>query len=241
MPTRAALNACGCGCPTRAIANGQAPADLWWLSIAALTVAFWLIPTTTLRRALWHGWALGFGYFAVSLRWIISPFLVHVERDGWMAPFAMFLMAAGFALFWMLAAGLANRLWRNHTLAFPLALCGVEVLRSLILTGFPWALLGHSLIPTPFAHLASLGGPHLLTFTVVAIAAGLASLRLWPALAAMALPSIAWVALTPPEAVVPEDAPIVRLIAPSPRCSITPTATCSKWSRPHAARRSLWV
>ncbi len=46
------------------------------------------------------GWAVGAGYFAVALAWIVEPFLVDVARHGWMAPFALVLMAGGLALFW---------------------------------------------------------------------------------------------------------------------------------------------
>lgn len=197
------------------IALGHAPYDLWWLSIVVLAVAFRFVPASALRTTLWHGWALGAGYFAMSLRWIISPFLVHVERDGWMAPFAMALMAGGFALFWMLAAGLSQRLWRNHTLAFPLALLSVEVLRSLILTGFPWALLGHVLISTPLAQLAAFGGPHLLTLVAVMLSGALASLLLFRMTGAVALAALAWVLATPPDRVMPSDAPLVRLVQPN--------------------------
>lgn len=59
------------------------------------------------RSASWFGWLLGIGYFAVALRWIVEPFLVDVARHGWMAPFAIALMAGGLGLFWALAAGLA--------------------------------------------------------------------------------------------------------------------------------------
>ena len=36
-----------------------------------------------------------YGYFAFGLSWIVQPFLVDIARHGWMAPFALILMAAG--------------------------------------------------------------------------------------------------------------------------------------------------
>jgi apolipoprotein N-acyltransferase len=156
---------------------GHAPLDLWWASLLGLAAAFVITRhAPDLRTALWHGWALGLGYFGFSLRWIISPFLVHVEHDGWMAPFALILMAAGFALFWGLAAGVTHRVFKAGMLGFGLAIVLVEALRSLILTGFPWALLGHVFASIPIAEMAALGGPHLLTLLVVLLALCLAAM-----------------------------------------------------------------
>lgn len=197
MPTHAGSNGCVSGCPmpkmpdaltarfsnlgwkTRGlilsglgviIAIGHAPFDLWQFSIIGLAISLILTRhAPDVRTALWQGWALGVGYFGFSLRWIISPFLVHIERDGWMAPFALILMASGFALFWMMAAGLSQRFFKGSMISFGLLIVGVEALRSLILTGFPWALLGHVLIGMPLSEMAALGGPHLLSLIVVSL------------------------------------------------------------------------
>lgn len=123
---------------------GQAPSDFWVLTVAALGAVFWLYPAfATSRQAGWHLWAFGCGYFALSLRWIVSPFLVDIARHGWMAPFALLLMAAGAALFWAFAGWVAARVAPRSALALGLALVGTEMLRAHMLSGFPWALLGH--------------------------------------------------------------------------------------------------
>ncbi len=239
MPIRAVSNACGCDFPMQPRASdwfaaqptlirtvllaglgavaalGQAPTDLWWLTILALAVAFALLARPEQRRAFWPGWALGVGYFAVSLRWIVSPFLVHIERDGWMAPFALILMAAGFALFWGLAHWIALRVLRGGVWALCLTIMLAELTRSLILTGFPWALVGHALIPTPLVQLAGFGGPHLLTLVVLGLAAALASVRLAQVGAALIAGAVAWVTLIPAPIEPATDQPVVRLIQPN--------------------------
>ena len=89
-------------------AFGQAPYELPLLLFAGLVAAFWLYRARSggpFRAAL-LGWGFGFGYFLHALQWIVSPFLVDVARHGWMAPFALILLAAGMALFWGLAFGL---------------------------------------------------------------------------------------------------------------------------------------
>lgn len=196
-------------------ALGQAPVNLWWVTVLAFGAAIYLLPSATARAAFWGGWLLGVGYFAVSLRWIVSPFLVDVERDGWMAPFALVLMAGGIALFWGVASLLAHRYFRPFWLGLPVALTMAEAARSYVLTGFPWALVGHSLIDTPLSQLAAVGGPHLLTFLVLVVAAALAHPSILRTGGAAALAVAAWVLAAPPDAVVPGDAPVVRLIQPN--------------------------
>ncbi len=207
------------------IALGHAPLDWWIASVIGLAVVFFLMRSAPdLRTALWHGWALGVGYFGFSLRWIISPFLVDIARDGWMAPFAVVLMAAGFALFWMLAAGITHKFFKCGIIGLALSIVAVEALRSLILTGFPWALLGHVLIPTFLGQAAAVGGPHLLTLIVTLLSAslailgvgrfrmGLSSAALTVATAAMfASVNLATTSVTRSL----NDGPIVRLIQPN--------------------------
>src|SRR5690554_4473971 len=82
-------------------AIGQAPWNLWPLSLLAWGGIFGVFTAMpTVRRAAIAGLATGAGYFAVALFWIVEPFLVDVARHGWMAPFALFFFAFGFALFW---------------------------------------------------------------------------------------------------------------------------------------------
>ena len=98
------------------------------------------------RRAALTGWLCGAGYFAVTLHWIVEPFLVDVARHGWMAPFALVFSAFGFSLFWALGFGVAHAVSRpgwQRAVAWAVAMALGEMLRGYILTGFPWAMLGY--------------------------------------------------------------------------------------------------
>src|SRR6056297_735748 len=161
---------------------GQAPWGLWPLSIAALAAIYALFTVATgWRRAAVLGWAAGTGYFALSLSWIIEPFLVDVARHGWMAPFALIGLSSGLALFW--AAGFAlARATRARALGFVAALTLTEALRGTLFTGFPWAQPGHALIDTGLLPLASLAGSLGLTFMLLATATALAALLTGPRL-----------------------------------------------------------
>ena len=164
---------------------GQAPTDWPLATVFALAIVFWLLGVIPNTHRVWRAvWAFGIGYFGFALRWIVEPFLVDAETYAWMAPFAIALMAAGAGLFWAIAGGLAQRFAPHRPIVLGLAIAAAEVTRSLILTGFPWALLGHIWIDTPLAQLAAIGGPHLLTLVTVMVAISLAHLtaRHWDAL-----------------------------------------------------------
>jgi apolipoprotein N-acyltransferase len=126
------------------------------------------------RAAFWTGFAAGTGYFAVALAWIVEPFLIDIARHGWMAPFAVVLLSGGLGLFWGVAAGLGRRA-RRPLWGIAVAIGLAEMARGVVLTGFPWALVGHVWIDTPVAQLAAFIGPNGLTLLTLLMAAGLAS------------------------------------------------------------------
>lgn len=150
---------------------GQAPTDLWPLTIVSLSLMLFIHRASiSAWQAAFYGWCFGLGYFGFSLRWIVEPFFVDLARHGWMAPFAIIFMAGGAALFWAFASFIAARFAPRNMILFALCLVCVEITRSLILTGFPWALLGHIWVPTWVAHMAAFGGPHFLTLLTVLVA-----------------------------------------------------------------------
>ena len=159
-------------------ALGQAPLGFWWATLAALAGLVWLLERMPdARSALLAGLWAGAGYFGLALNWIIEPFLVDAAATGWMAPFAVILLSIGLGLFWGGAAALAKR-FASPALGFVAAFCGLEWLRGVIFTGFPWAMLGHVWIGTPLDQLAALGGPSLLSL-VTLLAAALPVLWRW--------------------------------------------------------------
>ena len=154
-------------------AAGQAPLGLWPVSLIALCLlAGRIARQPDARRAALTGWVAGIGYFGGALFWIVEPFMVDAARDGWMAPFALVLMATGMALFWGLAgagAGLA-RGRAGRAAGFGIALVASDLLRGYVLTGFPWALVGHIWIATPVAQAAAFIGPAGLSALTMAVA-----------------------------------------------------------------------
>lgn len=174
------------------MALGQVPLGLWMLAVPALAALMaQIVRASGLRQAAWTGLLGGAGYFALALNWIVEPFLVDAPRYGWMAPFALVLMAVGLALFWAGAAALA-RLSARPVAALVVSLTAVELARGYVLTGFPWALIGHVWIGTPVAQLAALAGPTGLTLLTCGAAALLSRLRLVSVVPGLALIALGW-------------------------------------------------
>jgi len=223
---RPAVQAAGAGALA---ALGHAPVGWPVLTLAGLAgIALLLRRAAGPRRAAWVGWAAGAGYFAVTLHWIVEPFLVHVARHGWMAPFALALMAGGLALFWAAAAGaaawLAPQGGLGRGLVWAATLTGAEMLRSVLFTGFPWGLVGSVWVDTPLRMLGAWIGPHGLGLVTLLIVAALAQAaqgprRLsWSLVAAVAFTaSLGSGALAlrgvPVEA--GSDRPVIRLVQPN--------------------------
>ncbi|WP_282058761.1 apolipoprotein N-acyltransferase [Lentibacter algarum] len=197
---------------------GLAPIGLWPIALLALACIYLMMLAAQSRRsAAFIGWAAGTGYFSLALVWIVEPFMVDPWRHAWMAPFALFFMSAGLALFWCAAAGFAHGRGR---LAFIGALALAELARAHLLTGFPWAMLGYLWSESPMALYAAYIGPHGLTLlaliTAVSLATRPARLPLTgylPLLAVFA--ALAAAPLLQKDTSAPPDAPYVRLIQPN--------------------------
>ena len=201
-------------------ALGQAPID--WpiatvLSLAAVMAVYG--GAGTAKAAAKIGWAYGFGYFLLALAWIVNPFFVEPDRDGWMAPFALVLLPAGLGLFWAVAFAAGKRLGGNG-LALAASLTLAEALRAFLFTGFPWALLGHVWIDTPHSQLSAWIGPHGLTLLTALLAAavvralGGGRARLWGGAAALAL-GLLPLGLQPAPPDEAADRPVIRLVQPN--------------------------
>lgn len=153
-------------------ALGLPPFGIWVATPLALALL--------IRRAAGSGrtfrtmLAGGIGWFGLSMSWIVEPFLVEPEIHGWMAPFALLLMALGGALFWALPAACAARLasgTARRALAIASALVLADWLRGWIFTGLPWSLTGHVWIDTPIAQTAAWTGAVGLSLVTLALAA----------------------------------------------------------------------
>jgi apolipoprotein N-acyltransferase len=127
-----------------------APLDITLALVPSLVGLLWLLDgcargRSGLARAFGIGWWFGLGHFAAAFYWITEAFLVDVERFGWLVPFAVPGIAAGLGLLTGLLAGalhLTGLRGAARILVFAALWAFGEWLRSALLGGFPWNLLG---------------------------------------------------------------------------------------------------
>ncbi|WP_299627875.1 apolipoprotein N-acyltransferase [uncultured Tateyamaria sp.] len=159
----------------------HAPLSVGVLILVPLLAGFALLRgAQNVRGALIRGWALGFGYFAPTLSWITEPFQVDAAVTGWMAPFALVLLALLLGSFWAFALAFAR--WAGgQAWVLVFAWAGVEMLRAYVFTGFPWAAPPQALVDGLAGQGLAWGGPHGVMLAMAALAAVIAS-RTWKAL-----------------------------------------------------------
>lgn len=184
----------------------------------ALAAAGGLVLRLSAGAAALAGWLFGLGYFALGLSWILEPFQVDAERHAWMAPFALLFLAAGLALFWAGAFGLAARFSRGGSrIVMLVALWSLaEFARAYVLTGFPWAAFGQFWIDTPAANLLPWVGPQGVALLTLAAFLPLALLRHWPVAALMPLFVVAALVMAVPAPPTAEPTgKTVRIVQPN--------------------------
>ena len=146
--------------------------------LAGFALVLWALGRPADRPVLaaaLRGGLAGLGYFSVSVSWVVEPFLVDERTHGWMAPFALVLMAGGLSLFWAAAAALWRRTGTRGLqglVAFAACLSAAEWLRGHVLTGFPWNLPGEAWpAGSPLSQGAALVGAYGLTWATLLLTA----------------------------------------------------------------------
>ncbi|KAA1189975.1 apolipoprotein N-acyltransferase [Pseudohalioglobus sediminis] len=145
-----------------------APFDLWPLGILSCALLAWLLSTCQARAAFWRGWLYGLGMFGSGVSWVYVSIHVHGYAPVPLAALLTLLFCAGLALFPALFAWCYVRLVRalpgGMLAGFPVLWVLAEWLRSWVLTGFPWLLLGYAHIDTWIAGWAPVVGVFGLSF-----------------------------------------------------------------------------
>lgn len=139
---RAGATAAGLGALAAAALPPLHLVPLLWLAFPGLLLLAGSRPGW--RGAFGVGWAWGFGHFLAGLYWISNALLTEAERFAWLVPVAVPAIAAVLAVFVAVPVALA-RLWPAgwpRVVAFSGLWTVAELARGVVLTGFPWNLLG---------------------------------------------------------------------------------------------------
>ncbi len=133
---------------------------------------FLLNRSKNFKQSFAIGYWFGFGYFAFGFSWIGNALLIDAATFGWLYPIALISSGAFFGLF----AGFPCSFTvyfkdiKSKFAVFPALWVLSEWLRSFILTGFPWNLLGSCLAFHPVGiQLASIIGTYGLSWLVLII------------------------------------------------------------------------
>ena len=174
---------------------------LLWIAIPGLLAMLGALPSR--RRAAWLGFFFFWGHHVAGLYWITHALLTDVERWWWLVPIAVPALAIPLAAFGAIPAVAAVLVpaGLSRVLAFTAAWVAAEMLRGVLLTGFPWNLLGtvwaFDALPVQAAAWIGVHGLSAVTLLLaaaplfgrrgmLAAAAGLVALsgfgfaRLWP-------------------------------------------------------------
>ncbi|MBI1905804.1 MAG: apolipoprotein N-acyltransferase [Rhodocyclales bacterium] len=170
-----------------------APFDVFpaaFISLGAL--ALLLTRETRARGGWWIGFAWGLGAFLAGVSWLYVALNRYGGVPAPLAALAITLLCAYMALFPAMVAAAFVRLRHGGSVRGALLFGGLwvlgEVLRGLLLTGFPWLSVGYSQTPpSPLAGYLPVVGVYGVGGLVAAVAALLALVR-WRAAAALRLP-----------------------------------------------------
>lgn len=141
---------------------------LAWVALIPLLIA---LEGTTPRNAFRIGFLCGITAYAIILYWIN----IVVTRYGhlpWAVSIPIYLaLVAWLAMFYGLSALVASageRCGIKSAFSLPMAWVTFDLIRSFLLSGFPWAMLGHSQYRIlPLIQIADISGVYGITWLIV--------------------------------------------------------------------------
>jgi apolipoprotein N-acyltransferase len=153
--------------------SGQA---VWWLQLIALT---WLVRRLSAARSaqetLVIAYPFGIAWFASSMGWLFTSMHDYGGLAAPLAVLAVLALSAFLASFYAIACAVYARLkshrpWQDALLFAALWLLA-ELLRGVVLSGFPWSAAGYAHIDGPLAALAPYTGVYGISFAAAWVAA----------------------------------------------------------------------
>jgi apolipoprotein N-acyltransferase len=164
---------------------------MWWLPIVCAAALAVLLRQASTGQAALRGLGFGFGWLAATFWWLFISLHRYGNLPAWLAATAVGALALALSVYWCLMAAFAA--WRSgrplaDALLFAALWLAAELLRALVLTGFPWGASGYSQVDSPLAAWAPWVGVYGIGFLLALIGAALAlglmaGRRGWPAVA----------------------------------------------------------
>lgn len=155
-------------------ALGFAPVYALPLFVAGMVFSFLMSDKAqNIKQAAFIGYVFGFGFYCAGFYWIANALLIDIKVLGWLYPITLIATGAFFGFFFippfMVWYCLKNSLWRK-VLGFASSFVLCEYLRSFLLTGFPWNMMGSMFaFSDTLLQTASVFGTYGLSFLLLVI------------------------------------------------------------------------
>nr|WP_229482037.1 apolipoprotein N-acyltransferase [Massilia sp. JS1662] len=140
----------------------------WWpVQFLSLAYLFYQVGMgSSVRRAVFLGWAFGFGWSVVGMHWLYIALNRFGGLPAVLSAIAIALLGLYMGLFGAFAAGASSWLRKRWSLPVPAFLLLVfpacwgvsEWMRGWVFTGFPWAASGYAHVTAPLAGFAPILG-----------------------------------------------------------------------------------
>ncbi len=146
--------------------------DLEFLAWFALVPLFYSLRDKSILAGFFLGYLTGFISFLGILYWIVVAVHTYGNVPLILSILILLLLILYLSLFFgtftMLFRLIQQRFGSRMIILTPFFWVGLEYLRSFLLTGFPWADLGHSqYLNLPFIQIADITGVYGLSFIIL--------------------------------------------------------------------------
>lgn len=136
-----------------------APFGYWILAILCPMVLAYFWQNVSVGRSFWRGFLFGAGLFGSGVSWIYVSIHTFGNTGTFLSSLITVLFALAMGLFFAFQGLFYTAIFKvnNHLkilFAFPATWVLFELLRSWLFTGFPWLLIGNSMIGTSLAGYA---------------------------------------------------------------------------------------
>jgi apolipoprotein N-acyltransferase len=183
-----------------AMAMAFAPLNYFALAWVSPLILLYLCLQVPPRLASYYGWLFGLGFFTLGISWIYIAIHDYGHAHPVLAAILTLLLVLYCAAYIALTCYLVARFCRFNLWAAIIGFAAIwalaEYVRSYLLTGFPWLLLGYSQINSPLSGLIPILGDYGLSFYLLCMSGSVLALinkssRLLASLALAVLASLA--------------------------------------------------
>lgn len=159
-------------CAGVALVFAFSPAHIVWLAVIAPAALYAVLIKHSSWRATQLGFIFGFGFFAVGASWVFVSIYYFGGTTFWISALLTLLFVCALSCFFALLGFVLQRYFPKNNVAkillvYPALWALLEALRSWLLTGFPWLLLGHAATASVFSGLVPIFGAYGTSYWLV--------------------------------------------------------------------------